>query len=165
MSSHLLFDFNVNKENNTISVKREFAADLKLVWSAWTEPDILDQWWAPKPYRTITTSMDFREGGHWLYAMVSPEDEKHWCRADYEKIVPLKSYSALDTFCDENGNFSEAFPGSLWTNSFSEKNNITTVNILITYKDLANLEKIIQLGFKEGLTMALNNLDQYLQYH
>ncbi|WP_312302176.1 hypothetical protein [Chryseobacterium sp.] len=50
MKSNLLFDFSVNKENNTIVVKREFNANLELVWQAWTTAELLDQWWAPKPY-------------------------------------------------------------------------------------------------------------------
>jgi uncharacterized glyoxalase superfamily protein PhnB/uncharacterized protein YndB with AHSA1/START domain len=160
---NLAFDFTVNKENNTIAVKREFAANIDLVWSAWTNPEILDQWWAPKPYKTQTKSMDFREGGYWLYAMVSPEGEKHWCRADYKKIDLLKSYSGLDAFCDENGIINKEFPRSFWTNKFSENGETTTVNITIAYDSFADLEKIIQLGFKEGFTMALGNLDQYIE--
>lgn len=162
MNSNLLFDFSVNKENNTISVKREFAADLGLVWAAWTTPEILDLWWAPKPYQTKTKFMDFREGGHWLYAMISPEGEKHWCRADYKKIVPLQTYSGLDAFCDEDGKINTDFPRSFWTNTFSENKEKTTVDIVIAYEQLSDLEKIIQLGFKEGFTMALSNLDQYI---
>jgi len=42
MTATLLFDFTVNKENNTINIEREFAADLDLVWDAWTKPEILD---------------------------------------------------------------------------------------------------------------------------
>ena len=163
MKSNLLFDFSVNKESKTITVKREFAAELDLVWAAWTKPELLDQWWAPKPYQTKTKSMDFREGGCWLYAMLSPEGVAHWCRADYKKIDILKNYSALDAFCDEDGNINQEFPRSSWTNSFKENENVTTVNIQIEYNELADLEKIIQLGFKEGFTMALNNLDQYIE--
>ena len=58
MNTNLLFDFTVNKETNTIHVKREFAANLHFVWDAWTKPELLDLWWAPKPYRTVTKSMD-----------------------------------------------------------------------------------------------------------
>lgn len=157
------FDFTVNKEKKTIHVRREFAANLDLVWSAWTEPEFLDQWWAPKPYQTKTKFMDFKEGGHWLYCMISPEGEKHWCIAEYKKINLKKNYSALDAFCDEEGKINENFPRSMWNNSFSEKNDITTVDIIIEYKELSDLEKIIQLGFKEGFTMAMGNLDQYLE--
>jgi uncharacterized glyoxalase superfamily protein PhnB/uncharacterized protein YndB with AHSA1/START domain len=163
MKSALLFDFTVNKENNTVNVKREFNADLELVWEAWTNPEILDQWWAPKPYKTRTKSMDFREGGIWLYSMISPKDEIHWCKADYLKIEHQKSYSYTDNFCDENGIVSVNFPNSLWTNVFSESSEIATVNITIQYESLEALEKVIQVGFKEGFTMAMQNLDQYLE--
>ena len=86
MKSGLLFDFNVNKENKTLNVTREFAADKNLVWSAWTEKEILDQWWAPKPWKTDTKSMDFREGGRWLYAMCGPEGEEHWSFSDFTSV-------------------------------------------------------------------------------
>lgn len=163
MRSNLKFDFTVNKENNTVNVEREFAANLELVWEAWTNPEILDQWWAPKPYRTVTKSMDFREGGMWLYAMISPQDEKHWCKNDYHKIEHQKNYSGLDAFCDENGTVNTDMPRTLWTNTFSENAGTTTVNIVAKYESLADLEKIIELGFKEGFTMALENLDQYIE--
>ena len=163
MSSNLKFDFAVNKEDKTVNVKREFAANLELVWEAWTNPKILDQWWAPKPYRTETKSMDFREGGMWLYAMISPQDEKHWCKNDYHKIEHQKNFSGLDAFCDENGTVNTNMPRTFWTNTFVENAGTTMVNIVTKYKNLADLEKIIEMGFKEGFTMALENLDQYIE--
>lgn len=163
MKSSLLFDFTVNKDNNTVHVTREFNADLALVWEAWTNPEILDQWWAPKPFQTKTKSMDFRVGGMWLYAMVGPENETHWCKAVYEEITPLKSYTYTDNFCDDQGVVAMPFPNSNWTNSFSSSGDITKVSIVIRYESLDALEKIIEFGFKEGFTMAMENLDQYIQ--
>ncbi|NJB70146.1 uncharacterized protein YndB with AHSA1/START domain [Saonia flava] len=165
MSANLLFKFKVNKENNTVNVKREFAANLDLVWDAWTKPEILDQWWAPKPYKTVTKSMDFREGGMWLYYMVSPENEKHWCKNNYLQIKPKSSFTGLDAFCDENGVLNEEMPRTQWTNTFSEeKANKTLVSIVASYESLSDLEKVIKMGFKEGFTMALKNLDEYVKY-
>lgn len=163
MNSILKFNFTVDKEKNAVHVAREFDAPRDLVWAAWTTPEILDQWWAPKPYRTQTKSMDFRVGGHWLYAMISPENVAHWCRADYQSIETLQSYSALDAFCDEHGNINTEFPRSQWNNRFSELSDKTLVNITIQYEKLEDLEKIISLGFKEGFTMAMENLDQYIE--
>ena len=60
MSKNLAFDFIVNKEKNTITVKRDFAAEVALVWDAYTKPEILDQWWAPKPWKARTKSMSFK---------------------------------------------------------------------------------------------------------
>lgn len=163
MKTVLQFDFIVNKENNTVNVKREFNGNLELVWEAWTNPEILDQWWAPKPFRTETKSMDFREGGTWLYAMRGPDNIVHWCKNDYLKIDMHKSYEGLDAFCDENGITNPEMPRTQWTNSFSAQGDVTTVSIVAQYESLDALEKIIALGFKEGFTMALSNLDEYLQ--
>lgn len=162
MKNNLQFEFVVNKENNTVNVKREFAAPLSLVWDSWTKPEILDLWWAPKPYQTKTKSMDFKEGGFWLYAMVSPEGETHWCRNDYTKITPQKNFSGLDAFCNEDGEINTDFPRTAWNNTFTENGKTTLVNIVAQYESLADLEQIIAMGFQEGFTMALGNLDDYL---
>jgi uncharacterized protein YndB with AHSA1/START domain len=53
----------------TFEAKREFNADISLVWRAWTEPELRDQWWAPAPWICETKSMDFSEGGRWHYDM------------------------------------------------------------------------------------------------
>lgn len=167
MNPNLKFDFIVNKENNTVNVKREFAAKLEIVWEAWTNPEILDQWWAPKPYQTRTKSMDFREGGMWLYEMFNADNEKHpdchWCKNDYEKIVLHKMFSGLDAFCDENGIVNQQMPRTRWSNQFNENGEKTLVSITAQYDSLADLEKIIEMGFKEGFTMAMENLDQYIE--
>jgi uncharacterized protein YndB with AHSA1/START domain len=155
-------DFTVDKHHNTIQVKREFIASKKQVWAAWTEPDLLDQWWAPKPYRTETKSMDFREGGMWLYAMVSPEKKKQWCKANYKAVDPLQSFSYSDAFCDDNGVENDQKPTSYWTITFSENNGFTTVNITIKHDSLEDVEKLIEMGFKQGFLMALENLDNML---
>ncbi len=162
MNRNLLFDFSVDKENKTIHVQREFAANRELVWDAWTKPELLDQWWAPKPFHVKTKSMDFSEGGYWHYAMISPENEAHWCRFDYETINQQENYSGRDAFCDENGTVNADFPRMTWTNSFSEEDQTTTVDVKVSFDDLADLEKVIEMGFKEGFTMALGNLDELL---
>ncbi len=162
MNNNLLFDFSVNKENKTIHVKREFDANPGLVWKAWTTAELLDQWWAPRPYRNQTQKLDFREGGFWHYAMISPEDQTHWCRFDYEKIDDQKSYTGLDAFCDEAGNINPDFSRMHWENVFSGSAARTTVNITISVDTFETLEKILEMGFREGFTMGLDQLDELL---
>ena len=162
MNINLAFDFSVNKENKTITVKREFAAELPLVWDAYTKSEILDQWWAPKPWKAKTKSMDFREGGQWLYAMVGPEGEEHWSIADYKKIQNQKEFTVKDGFTDSEGNLKKEMPQSKWEVSFTDKGEKTLVTIHISYDDLAQLEAILQMGFKEGLSMGMENLDELL---
>src|SRR5688572_16978462 len=103
MKNALTMNFTVDKENKMINVERDFNAPVDKVWAAWTQKEILDKWWAPKPWKAETKEMDFREGGHWLYAMVGPDGSKHWARADYKSIDAPGSFSVEDAFCDENG--------------------------------------------------------------
>lgn len=145
-----------------IHVMRAFNAPVGEVWDAWTKPEILDKWWAPKPWRAETKSMDFREGGTWLYAMIGPEGEKQNCRADYEKIVDGKSFSGLDAFCDDNGNVNMEMPRMHWYVVFNESGNHTKVEVDLTFNTTEELEKILEMGFQEGFTMAHSNLDELL---
>ena len=163
MKTNLVFDFIVNKETQTVTVKREFLAKLDLVWSAWTEPEILDQWWAPKPYVSKTKSMDFKVGGRRLYAMCGPNGDEHWCLADYKAIDPKNNFKYHDAFCDNQGNVDTTiFPGSNWSIDFINKGDTTLVDVTITHNSLSDLEKIIEMGFKEGFTATLNYLDTLL---
>ncbi len=163
MKSNLLMNFTVDKENNTVNVKREFNASLSNVWSAWTEVEILDQWWAPAPWKSRTKSMDFKEGGRRLYAMVGPEGEEHWALADYTSIHPKTNIKWLDAFCDSEGNLNTEFPRSDWDVTFSEKDNSTFVDVIIKHEKLSDLEMIIQMGFKEGFTIAMEGLDKIFE--
>ncbi|QEC53042.1 uncharacterized protein YndB with AHSA1/START domain [Anseongella ginsenosidimutans] len=162
MKPTLVFDFIVNKENKTIHITREFAASLELVWQAWTTPELLDKWWGPQPWRAETKTMDFREGGFWHYAMVSPEGEKHWSKATFLAIKKEKSFASKGGICDENGTLDPAFPQNLWENNFSPKDNKVQVDMLLTYDTLDDLEKEIEMGFKEGMTIDFQQLDELL---
>lgn len=167
MNNLLAFDFTVNKQRNTITVKREFAAEISLVWDAYTKSELLDQWWAPKPWKARTRSMDFREGGLWHYAMVGPNGEEHWARAEYKTIQSQlvsgqKKFTGLDAFADAAGNVNTGLPQSTWEIIFTDKGPITLVECHISYSDLAQLEATIQMGFREGFATAMEGLDELL---
>ena len=86
-------DFIVDKETKTVSITKDFAAQLSLVWDAYTKPELLDQWWAPKPLTSRTKAMDFKVGGRRFYAMVSPEgDELGWAVQKYTSITPKTNF-------------------------------------------------------------------------
>ena len=149
--------------NKKLIVVREFDAPLGEVWKAWTDSSILDEWWAPKPWKAKTKSMDFREGGVWLYSMVGPDGSESFCRADFKTIVENKSFTADDAFCDENGNVTREIPGMHWKNEFSTTTEGTKVEVEITFDSEADMDTIISMGFEEGFTAAHGNLDELLQ--
>jgi rifampin ADP-ribosylating transferase len=160
MSRQALFNFIVAKEERSITVERSFAAPLDLVWSAWTDPAILCQWWAPKPYACVITSLDFRVGGRWSYFMHGPEGDRHHCFFDYEAIVPKSSFSGTDGFCDEQGKVDTSMPRMKWESHFSPCEGGTVVRIVIHFGAPEDLERIIGMGFREGFTMGLEQLEE-----
>jgi len=94
MSSNLLFDFTVDKTTNTVFVNKEFEVDVSLVWDAFTKQEILDQWWAPKPWISRTKFMDFNVGGRRFYAMISPEGQEHWSIQEFTSISPTTNFNS-----------------------------------------------------------------------
>lgn len=149
--------------NKKLHVTREFNAPLEKVWRAWTESNLLDKWWAPKPWKTETQSMDFTDGGLWLYCMVGPNGEKAYCRVDFTTINPKQSFSAVSSFADEHGNIDDNSPRMYWLNRFIATETGTKVEVTITFDSDADLQKIVAMGFEGGFSMGLGNLDELLQ--
>ncbi|MDQ3072894.1 MAG: SRPBCC domain-containing protein, partial [Bacteroidota bacterium] len=67
-----------------------------------------------------------------------------------------------DAFCDEHGNITSNFPNAHWDCEFSSSGKGTIVKVDITFANEADMEKIIEMGFKEGFTAAHDNLDEVL---
>lgn len=152
-----------NEAAKKLIIVREFDASPEEVWKAWTDSKILDMWWAPKPYKAKTKTMDFREGGFWLYSMVGPEGDEIYSRSNFKTIVENKSFIADDAFCDENGNITNTYPGMHWKNEFAPSGTGTKVTVEVTFATEADMAKIIKLGFQEGFTAAHGNLDELLK--
>ena len=154
-------EFIVNKETKTVSITKEFAYERSLVWDAYTKPELLDQWWAPKPLTSRTKVMDFRVGGRRFYAMVSPDGhELGWVLQKYTSISPKTNFKLFNAFADEDEN--PELPGSDWDLTFSEQDGTTKVSISIYNESLERMEKILEMGFKEGIMSQLDNLEDLL---
>lgn len=159
--NNLHFEFRVDKSAKTVFIDRDFNAELSLVWDAFTKQDMLDQWWAPKPYESKTLKMDFAVGGRRFYAMLSPEGQAiGWHIQDYTSITPKTNFKYFSVFADKDEN--PFPPGSDWDFSFKEENNRTRVSITIYNESLERMEKMIEMGFTEGFTATLNQLENLL---
>ena len=160
MTKNLLFDFRVDKAAKTVYITREFDAGLSLVWDAFTKAEILDQWNAPAPFVARTKYMNFEVGGKRFYAMVGPDGKEGWILQKYTAISPKTHFKLFNAFADPDEN--PAPTGSDWDYHFSEQNGTTTVKITIYNESADRLEKMVEMGFKEGFTMSLTNLDNVL---
>ena len=153
-------DFIVDKQTKTVSIIKEFAAELSLVWDAYTQAELLDQWWAPKPMTSRTKAMNFEVGGRRFYAMVSPDGDERWAVQKYTSITPKTNFKLFNAFADKDEN--PELPGSHWDLNFSEQDGTTRVSISIYNESLERLERMVEMGFVEGMKMQLKNLEELL---
>lgn len=164
MNNTSLFEFTVDKPAKTVVVEMEFDAGLSLVWDAFTKPEILDQWYAPKPFISRTKFMDFKVGGRRFYAMVGPDGEERWAIQKYISISPRTNFKMWNVFADKDENPQP--PGSDWDLNFSEENGpdgdpATKVRITIYNESLERLEMLLE-GFRIGMAMTFENLKNLL---
>ncbi|WP_343660328.1 SRPBCC domain-containing protein [Chryseobacterium sp.] len=160
MESNITF----NKDFDELStyVMKMYKADVLTVWNYFTKAELLDKWWGPKPWKCETVSQDFREGGVWFYAMVGPNGEKGYSRSEYGEITEHRSFDWMSAFCDEKGNINEDFPMSKWLIGFTGVEEGTKVTINIHYQSQDVMKKMMDMGFEQGFTMGLNQLEELI---
>lgn len=157
------YQFTINE--NQVIISRDFKGTLDQLWAAYTDTTILDQWFAPQPWKCNTKKQDFEVGGIWLYSMNGPEGEEHWAIFRYEEIIPKKSYSGFDAFTDVEGNVNPELPTSKWKTEFIPQETYCTVRNTCTYADKDILNEYLKLGFKEGYEQSQLNLERWLKNH
>lgn len=154
--------FTENLDKNQLLITRQFNGPLDLVWRAWSEPALLDQWWAPEPWNSMTKHMNFEAGGHRLYCMKGPEG-MHWGKTTYLKIKKADFFEAKDSFCDENGEINKEIPGSHWLVKFKETTSGVEVGALNTFASNEAMKQLIQMGIKDGTIAVHKNFDKLIE--
>ncbi|MDR6405437.1 MULTISPECIES: SRPBCC domain-containing protein [Chryseobacterium] len=161
MESNIIF--NKDFDSNSVYVMKIYDADVSKVWDYFTKSELLDQWWAPKPWKCETKQQDFKEGGTWLYSMVGPEGERHYAKVEYGEIIEHRSFDGTDSFCDENGNINEDFGQSKWLIGFTGVEEGTKVTVNIHFPNPEGMKQQIEMGFEEGFKTGLNQLEEILK--
>ena len=99
----------------TLVIKKTFNAPIKLVWEAWTQPEHIVQWWAPKGMTIKVIEHDFKIGGKWKYVMPMPDgnefisDGEYLEIGDFQKIFttanfkPMTEGVEIHVLFEENG--------------------------------------------------------------
>jgi len=84
-------------------ISRVLNAPRGLVWKCFTDPEHMKQWWGPKGFTVIASTMDLRPGGIYLYGMKTPDGSAMWGRMVYREIVPPEKIVFVNSFSDEKG--------------------------------------------------------------
>lgn len=87
-----------------VVITRIFQAPVEWVWKAWTDPEIIEQWWGPAGYMSKYACMEFREGGKFFLDMEAADGSVIWNTGVYEEIIPYKKIVCTDSYADKDGN-------------------------------------------------------------
>lgn len=150
--------YSVVPEMNQLIAERSFKAPKSKVWQYYTTSELLDQWWGPLPYKAVTKSFDFKEGGHWHYVMQGPEGDAHYCINIYKTVRTEEFFTAFDGFANEDWSVKTDMPSSDWEVTFTQNGEMTDVRVVLTCASEAELNTLIEMGMKEGFNQGLDQL-------
>lgn len=154
--------FNKDTDSASVYIMKIYSAEVSVIWDYFTKSELLDKWWAPKPWQCETKSQDFQNGGTWLYSMVGPEGERHYAKVKYGEIKEHRSFDGTDSFCDENGITNPDFPEAKWLFGFTGVEEGTKVTVNIHFESEEAMNQLLDMGFEEGFKMGLNQLENIL---
>ncbi len=160
MKSNIVF--NKDFDAASVFVMKVYHADVSVIWNHFTKPELLDQWWAPKPWKCETQNLEFKEGGRWNYAMVGPENEKQYAGADYQEITFHRSFDWTDFFTDPHGNIETKLPSVKWLLGFTGVEEGTKLTINIHFNSENDMKTILEMCFEEGFKACLAQLEELL---
>jgi len=161
MESNIIF--NKDFDSKSVYVMVIYKADVSKVWNYFTQSELLDQWWGPRPWKSETVKQDFKEGGIWLYAMVGPNGEKGYSQSQYGEIIEHRSFDWTSVFCNEKGEVNEDGPRSKWLIGFTGVEEGTKVTVNIHYQSEEVMRKMLDMGFEEGFKMGLSQLKEIIE--
>jgi len=156
--------------NTDLIIERTLDAPIELVWEAYTNPEHIKQWFAPKPYQITECELDLRPGGIFRIRMVGPDgfDTGHGVPGcvleaiDHEKLTWT---SALGPGYRPNlsGEGCESFPFTAVVTFADAGNGKTAYRAVALHRDVADREKHEQMGFNEGWGTVAGQLEEFAQ--
>lgn len=147
----------------TMTLTADVAASVDRLWDAFTDPRQLERFWGPPGYPASFTQFDLEVGGRARYVMTSPRGEQFHGLWEFLEIDGPRSFTALDSFADADGQVLADMPTSRMVFVFEPTETGARLRNT-TYFDSADaLEQVVAMGAVEGSTMAMNQLDRVLE--
>lgn len=142
--------------SRTLSLKRTFEAPVKLVWEAWTQPEHIALWWAPKGMSTNVIEHNFSVGGKWKYSMLMPDGNEFIAEGVYSVIVELeKIFSSAD--------FKPMTTGVEIQALFEENGDKTNFTFNVVHATEEYRKEQEAMGFMNGWGSVFDGLATYLK--
>jgi uncharacterized protein YndB with AHSA1/START domain len=154
------------KETDLV-LERTLDAPLDLVWKAYTDPDLIRQWWAPRPYQTPEVDIDWRPGGIFHFVMTGPDDfreDSAGCVLEYVPQEKVTWTSALgpgfrpNDLSQKDGCEAFAFTAVI---TFAEAGDgKTAYKAVALHKNSADRDTHEKMGFQEGWGTCAAQLEE-----
>jgi uncharacterized protein YndB with AHSA1/START domain len=140
-----------------ILITREFDAPARLVYRAWTEPELVRRWWSGDRGEVTSVDIDLRVGGTWRFVMTANAGFEVAFHGEYREIVPAERMVWTEVF--------EGVPDAeaLATITFTEAGGLTTVQMLVQHTSHEHRDMHINSGMEDGLQEALDQLEEVAQ--
>lgn len=155
-------EFDTDRENREIVLKRTFDAPPKLVFDCYSSCKHIKNWWGPRTWPTTFCEMDFREGGTWRYCMTGPEGEEAWGKAVYKEIVAPERIVYSDSFTDDKGLVNKEMPMTVATVEFRGNNGKTDLVSTVKVPTVEALDTLVNMGMLEGIDETWDRLEEHL---
>jgi len=156
--------------NTDLILERTLDAPIELVWEAYTNPEHIKQWFAPKPYEITECELDLHPGGIFRIRMVGPDgfDTGHGVPGCVLEVIDREKLtwtSALGPGYRPNlsGEGCESFPFTAVVTFADAGNGKTAYRAVALHKDVADREKHEQMGFNEGWGTVAGQLEDFAQ--
>ena len=155
-------------DGNDLVLERTLDAPVDLVWEAYTNPEHMKRWFAPKPYEVTEMELDLRPGGIFRFRMVGPDgfDTGHGvpgCVLEVSERQKLVWTSALGPGYRPNniGEGCEAFPFTAVITFADAGNGKTAYKAIALHKNEADRETHENMGFHDGWGTVASQLEEY----
>lgn len=139
-----------------LTLDRVLDATPEQLFRAWTEPDLLKQWFCPKPWSVSSATLDVRPGGSNLVVMVSPEGQEHPNRGVYLEVVENERLVFTDAFTQAWVPSEKAF--FVITITFEPQDGRTRYRARVQHWTVADREAHEAMGFHAGWATATDQL-------
>jgi uncharacterized protein YndB with AHSA1/START domain len=138
-----------------IVMTRVFDASRRLVWDAFTRPELLKRWFGPRGWSLVVCEVDLKVGGGFRFVLRGPDGKDMGMRGVYREIAPPERSVHMESFDD--------YPGeSQVTGVFVEHGGKTTLTATVLYPSKEVRDLVIQSGMEHGAAESYDKLAELL---
>ena len=141
---------------NELVLTRLIDAPRENLFRCWTEPQLIKQWFAPRPYTTPVAEVELRVGGHNLVIMKSPEGQEIPCPGTYLEIVPGRKLVFTDAYTGDWIPSGKPFMTAILT--FEDEDGKTRYTARVRHWNREDYETHEKMGFHQGWGQCADQL-------